>query len=84
MTWREFLLREHGWKRQFYRGWEQARFVAHSAHTSNAVNPKKIPKTPQKFLPLESDKGYQSKKIDTKTKDLFLKEVEKYNKKHKK
>lgn len=52
-TWAEYCIRSHGYHRLQQKEWEKVRVMAwHSLIAPNA-DPKKLPKSMQKFMPLE-------------------------------
>lgn len=56
MTWAEFQIRLHAFKRQDEYEWVKIRDLAYTSLIAFYQDPKKIPKTKQKFMPLPSDK----------------------------
>jgi hypothetical protein len=59
--------------------WKKVREVAYYALIGNHVNPKHLPKSMEKFMPLEGDKV--KKGVSEKHKLAFLKAAEEYIKK---
>ncbi len=80
MSWREFSLRSMGYKRQELNEWRRTRETAFYGMIGSHLDPKKIPKTPEKFMPLADD--VKSKpKITLDHKEAFLRQAELFYKK---
>jgi len=52
MTWSEFMIRLHAFKRQERNEWYKIRELAWNSLIGSHVNPKKLPKTKESFMPL--------------------------------
>ncbi|KFN39037.1 MAG: hypothetical protein JU82_08875 [Sulfuricurvum sp. MLSB] len=75
MSWREFQLRSFGYKRKDRQDWLKVREVAYSSLVGSHLDPKKLPKTKEKFLPLGME---QQKRVSDEQKENFLKAFRKY------
>jgi hypothetical protein len=76
MSWAEFLIRLFAYKRQELKEWEKVRFISYSATKAPHLDPKKLPKTIEKFLPLGGKK--EVTKVDEGMKQRFLEATRKY------
>ena len=76
MTFAEFQIRLFSYERVQLREWEKTRFIGWCAWVGSHQDPKKMPKTIEKFLPLDVNK--QKKGVSDEMKQLFLEETEKY------
>lgn len=57
MTWAEFRIRLHAYHRQDKYDWLKVREIAYHALIAPNVNPKRLPKTKEAFIPLNRKKG---------------------------
>ena len=55
MTWAEFLIREHSYNRIEKSEWCKVREIAYASLIGSHVDPKKLPKSKDKFMPLDSE-----------------------------
>jgi len=55
MTWAEFLIREHSYNRIEKSEWYKVREIAYASLIGSHVDPKKLPKSKDKFMPLDSE-----------------------------
>lgn len=76
MAWREFQLRLYGYKRKELNEWYKVREIAYSATIGAHLNPKKIPKTKELFMPLGGDR--KKKRVSEQAKSYFLNAYKKY------
>ena len=76
MTFAEFQIRLFAYERVQLREWEKTRLIGWCAWVGSHQDPKKMPKTIEKFLPLDVNK--QKKGVSDEMKQLFLEETEKY------
>lgn len=75
MSWREFQLRSFGYKRKDRQDWLKVREVAYASLVGSHLDPKKLPKTKEKFLPLGTE---QKSRVSDEQKAMFLKAFRKY------
>ena len=54
MTWAEFCIRQHAYHRIEKNDWYKVREIAYAALIGSHIDPKKLPKTKDKFIPLNS------------------------------
>jgi hypothetical protein len=52
MTWAEFSIRLHAYKRLERKEWYKVREIAYAATVGAHLNPKRLPKTKEQFMPL--------------------------------
>ena len=57
MTWAEFCIRQHAYRRMDKAEWYKVREIAYAAIVGSHYDPNKIPKTQEDFLPLNEKKG---------------------------
>lgn len=70
MSWREFLLRQIGYNREQKNEWFKVREIAYSALTGAHIDPKKLPKSKEDFIPLDGRR--KNKKVSEETKEKFV------------
>ena len=79
MTIAEFRIRRHGYVREQQHDWAKFRLVAYNTLLSFNIDAKKIPKSPEKMLPLplvdDAEKEQTTKQMAEKFKDA----VKQYN-----
>lgn len=80
MTWAEFQLRLFSYNRQCEREDRNFREVAFNAMWSFNADPKKLPKTKEKYWQIGREK-VQKSKLTEKQRIAFLKATEEYNRK---
>ena len=51
MTWAEFCIRQYAYRRMDKHSWYKVREIAYSAMIGSHIDPKKLPKTKEKFIP---------------------------------
>jgi len=56
MTWAEYLIRVDGWKRRDQTEWYRAREIAWAALIGSHLDPKKLPKNKDDFIPIGTRK----------------------------
>lgn len=76
MSWREFTLRSFGFKRHEKETWLKVREISYSAIIGSHLDPKKIPKSKEKYLPLDAD-SFQ-KGVSETHKEVFINAYKKY------
>jgi hypothetical protein len=76
MSWREFQLRSHGFKRADKNQWVKVREIAYNSLVGSHLDPKKLPKTREKYLPLEAEQA--SKGVSNERKEMFLQAFKNY------
>lgn len=57
MTWAEFRIRQFAYRRIEKSEWYKVREIAYNALIAPSYDPKKLPKTREKFMPLEADEN---------------------------
>jgi hypothetical protein len=55
MTWAEFLIRLHAYRRLDLKEWYKVREIAWSALVGSHYDPKKLPKNIERFIPLSDE-----------------------------
>jgi hypothetical protein len=78
MTWAEFCIRQHAYRRIQKNDWYKVREVAYSALIGSHIDPKKLPKSKDKFIPLDSE---VSQGLSDAAKDAIINAQKQYNKK---
>lgn len=76
MTFAEFQIRLFAYKRMELREWEKVRQIAWSAFIAPHQDPKKLPKTIDKFMNLGNDKPRQG--VTDNQKNAFLNAMKEY------
>jgi len=76
MSWREFQLRSHGFKRADKNQWVKVREIAYNSLIGSHLDPKKLPKTREKYLPLEAEQA--TKGVSNERKEMFLQAFKNY------
>lgn len=76
MTFAEFQIRLFAYKRMEFREWEKVRQIAWSAFIAPHQDPKKLPKTIDKFMNLNG--GNSRKGVSQEQKENFLKAYKEY------
>lgn len=76
MTWKEFLLKSYAYQRMAKTKWRHSRLIAYQATIAPHLNPKFIPKSVEKFLPL-GDKAKEAS-VSEETRARFLEQVKEY------
>ena len=56
MTWAEFRIRLHAYKRLELKEWQKVREIAWNGLIGSHVNPKKLPRSKEAFIPLDHKK----------------------------
>lgn len=79
MGWAEFVLRSHCFIKSDIEDWKKIRLLAYTMVQAPYLDPKKIPKTVELFMPLPEDKANQKKVIDA-NQAAFTAALEKYKK----
>ena len=77
MTWAEFQIRLFAYKRMDLYRWMQIRELAWSSFVAPHQDPKKMPKTKERFWPLNGDKQ-KSGGVSDEMKQIFLNEYKKW------
>ena len=54
MTWSEFCIRQHAFYRIEKNEWYKVREMAYASLIGSHIDPKKLPKSKDKFIPLDS------------------------------
>ena len=80
MTWAEFLIRQHAYHRMEKNEWYKVREMAYASLIGSHIDPKKLPKSKEKFIPLDSESG-NVKTISDEARNAILKAQQEYNKK---
>ena len=80
MTWAEFLIRQHAYHRIEKNEWYKIREIAYASLIGSHIDPKKLPKSKEKFIPLDGD-GSGVKTISDAARNAILKAQKEYNNK---
>ena len=76
MTWAEFLIRQHAYHRIEKNEWYKIREMAYASLIGSHIDPKKLPKSKEKFIPLDSSNDLEVDKM----RQTILKAQQDYNK----
>jgi hypothetical protein len=76
MSWREFQLRSYGFKRADKAQWVKVREIAYNSLIGSHLDPKKLPKTREKYLPLDAENAIKG--VSDERKEMFLKAFKNY------
>ncbi len=83
MTWAEFLIRQFAFRRMDKYSWMKVREIAYQALVGSHMNPKKLPKSKEKFMPLDDRKQKQltDKQLEAmrNAQEIYRQEVNKRN-----
>ena len=80
MTIAEYRIRRHAYIRQQQHDWAKFRLVAYNALLSFNINAKKIPKSPEKMLPLPLVDNSKKEQTTEEMAEKFKDAVKQYNK----
>jgi hypothetical protein len=80
MTWAEFLIRQHAYHRIEKNEWYKIREIAYAALIGSHSDPNKLPKSKEKFMPLDGD-GSGVKTISETSREAMRKALIEYNNK---
>ena len=75
MTWAEFLIRQHAYHRIQKNEWYKIREIAYASLIGSHIDPKKLPKSKEKFIPLDSSNDLEIDKM----RQTILKAQQAYN-----
>lgn len=75
MSWREFQLRSIGFQRKEKNDWLKVREIAYNSLIGSHLDPKKIPKSKERYMPLD---GNSEKKVSDKQKEMFMNAFKNY------
>ena len=75
MTWAEFLIRQHAYHRIEKNEWYKIREMAYASLIGSHIDPKKLPKSKEKFIPLDSSNDLEIDKM----RQTILKAQQAYN-----
>ena len=81
MTWAEFLIRQHAYHRIEKNKWYKVREMAYASLIGSHIDPKKLPKSKDKFIPLDEDNNNKSSNTIDAMREAILKAQEEYNNK---
>ena len=76
MTWAEFQIRLFAYKRKDLYDWQKLRELMWISYVAPHQDPKKMVKSKNRFMPLNSDMNSQG--VSEKQKEMFLQEYQKY------
>jgi hypothetical protein len=79
MTWAEFLIRQHAYHRIEKNEWYKVREMAYASLIGSHIDPKKLPKSKDKFIPLDEDNNNKSSNTVDAMREAILKSQEEYN-----
>jgi hypothetical protein len=77
MTWAEFLIRQHAYHRIQKNEWYKVREIAYSSLIGSHIDPKKLPKSKEKFIPLDESNN-RTDTVDA-VRNAILKAQKEYN-----
>jgi hypothetical protein len=75
MSWREFQLRSIGFQRKEKNDWIKVREIAYNCLIGSHLDPKKLPKTKERYMPLDNK---EHPKISEKQKNMFINAFKNY------
>ena len=75
MTWAEFLIRQHAYHRIEKNEWYKIREMAFASLIGSHIDPKKLPKSKEKFIPLDNSSDLAIEKM----RETILKAQQAYN-----
>jgi hypothetical protein len=78
MTWAEFLIRQHAYHRIEKNELYKVREIAYSSLIGSHIDPKKLPKSKDKFIPLDEDNSNVKNTVDS-MRLAILKSQQEYN-----
>jgi hypothetical protein len=78
MTWAEFLIRQHAYHRIEKNEWYKVREIAYSSLIGSHIDPKKLPKSKDKFIPLDEYNSNVKNTVDS-MRLAILKSQQEYN-----
>ena len=65
MSWAEFLIRSFAYRKKEKREWFKLRYLGYTILQANYIDPKRLPKTAESYMPLEEqDPDLKQKRID--------------------
>ena len=76
MTWSEFIIRQHAYHRIEKNEWYKIREMAFASLIGSHIDPKKLPKSKEKFIPLDSSSNLAIEKM----RETISKAQQAYNK----
>jgi len=79
MTWAEFCIRQHAHRRIEKNEWYKVREMAYASLIGSHIDPKKLPKSKDKFIPLDGESN--AKGLSDVHRNAILKAQKQYNKK---
>ena len=79
MTWAEFLIRQHAYHRIEKNEWYKVREMAYASLIGSHIDPKKLPKSKDKFIPLDEDNNNKSSNTVDAMREAILKSQKEYN-----
>jgi hypothetical protein len=63
MTWAEFLIRQHAYNRIDKNEWYKVREIAYASLIGSHSDPKKLPNSKEKFIPLDDNNDFELEKM---------------------
>jgi hypothetical protein len=78
MTWAEFCIRQHAYRRMDKNSWYKVREIAYQSMIGSHLDPKKLPKNQEKYIRLEEEKESDKSimiEIMRKAREKYLKTV---------
>ena len=76
MPWCEYLIKCQAWQRIEKEKWRHTRLIAFESKIGSHLNPKSLPRTIEKYLPLD---GKRKRKISNETRELYERRMAEYN-----
>ena len=78
MPWCEYLIKCQAWQRMEKEKWRHTRLIAFESKIGAHLNPKSLPRSIEKYMPLSDKKKPQ---ISSEVKELFAQRMAEYNEK---
>lgn len=76
MAWCEYLIKCQAWQRIEKEKWRHTRLIAFESKIGSHLNPKSLPRTIEKYLPLD---GKRKRKVSKEIRELYERRIAEYN-----
>ena len=76
MPWCEYLIKCQAWQRIEKEKWRHTRLIAFESKIGSHLNPKSLPRTIEKYLPLD---GKGKRKVSNEIRELYERRIAEYN-----
>lgn len=76
MPWCEYLIKCQAWQRIEKEKWRHTRLIAFESRIGSHLNPKSLPRTIEKYLPLD---GKRKRKVSNEIRELYERRMAEYN-----